>query len=273
MGNRVTHAAPHGPVEAVHERMQAESRPWRRRRWEIVSQALTAARKAEDLARMVGVSPATVHRVVSPSTQAGAAALQTPGKGGRRRQSLTLEHERAFLQPFLTRAAPGEITTVVQIQRALEAQIGQDVHTSPWDRLLDRHGRRHRPVASRSAQAKEQTGVQAETVPAPQRRNQPSLPRPESQGRSLQRSPSDRTDQEWSVLEPLLPPAQPGGRPRTVRMREGMNALLDVDRTGCQWRALPQDFPPWRRSGPPCVPGAPMAPGSASIQRCVSKCE
>jgi putative transposase len=46
-------------------------------------------------------------------------------------------------------------------------------------------------------------------------------------------------------LEPLIPPAKPGGRPRTVDMREVINAICYVDRTGCQWRALPRDFPPW----------------------------
>jgi putative transposase len=57
--------------------------------------------------------------------------------------------------------------------------------------------------------------------------------------------PSDLTDAEWRIVEPLIPPAKEGGRPRTTDMREVMNAMLYVDRTGCQWRALPHDFPPW----------------------------
>ena len=57
--------------------------------------------------------------------------------------------------------------------------------------------------------------------------------------------PSDLSEQEWSVLEPLIPPAKPGGRPRTTDMREVINAILYLDRTGCQWRALPHEFPPW----------------------------
>jgi len=60
-----------------------------------------------------------------------------------------------------------------------------------------------------------------------------------------QRYPSDLSDQEWAILEPLIPAAKPGGRPRTVDMREVLNAIFYVDRTGCQWRALPRDFPPW----------------------------
>src|SRR2546425_11981095 len=57
--------------------------------------------------------------------------------------------------------------------------------------------------------------------------------------------PSDLTDQQWAILEPLIPPARPGGRPRTTDIREVINAILYLDRTGGQWRALPHEFPPW----------------------------
>ena len=57
--------------------------------------------------------------------------------------------------------------------------------------------------------------------------------------------PSDLTDAEWSVLEPLVPGASPGGRPRKTDMRSAMNAILYLLRTGCPWRYLPRDgFPP-----------------------------
>ena len=55
---------------------------------------------------------------------------------------------------------------------------------------------------------------------------------------------SDLTDAEWALLEPLIPPARRGGRPRTTDMREAVNALLYLLRTGCQWIQLPRDFPP-----------------------------
>ncbi len=55
--------------------------------------------------------------------------------------------------------------------------------------------------------------------------------------------PSDLGEQEWALLEPLIPPAKPGGRPRTTDMREVVNAILYLDRTGGQWRALPHEFP------------------------------
>ena len=59
--------------------------------------------------------------------------------------------------------------------------------------------------------------------------------------------PSDLTDAEWSILEPLIPPAKPGGHPRTQNMREILNAILYLVRGGCSWRALPHDFPGYGR--------------------------
>lgn len=59
------------------------------------------------------------------------------------------------------------------------------------------------------------------------------------------RYPSDLTDAEWRVIEPLIPPAKPGGRPRDTDIREVMNALLYLVTTGCQWRMIPHDLPPW----------------------------
>jgi transposase len=59
------------------------------------------------------------------------------------------------------------------------------------------------------------------------------------------RYPSDVTDDEWAHLEPLIPPAKPGGRPRQANMREALNAIFYLLRTGCPWRYLPRDgFPP-----------------------------
>lgn len=56
---------------------------------------------------------------------------------------------------------------------------------------------------------------------------------------------SDLTDEEWLVIEPLLPPAKPTGRPRAWPMREIVNAVFYVLRGGIAWRLLPSDFPPW----------------------------
>ena len=62
--------------------------------------------------------------------------------------------------------------------------------------------------------------------------------------RSQLRYPSDLTDEEWALVEPMIPPAKRGGGKRTVDMREVVNAVMYVLSTGCQWRALPKDLPP-----------------------------
>ena len=62
---------------------------------------------------------------------------------------------------------------------------------------------------------------------------------------SLRLYPSDLSDQEWEILAPLIPPAKPGGRPRKWPMRKILNAIFYLLRSGCQWRMLPREFPPW----------------------------
>ena len=58
--------------------------------------------------------------------------------------------------------------------------------------------------------------------------------------------PTDLSDQEWQLLKPLLPPPKLGGRPIKYSRREVVNAIWYVQRTGCAWRMLPHDLPPWR---------------------------
>lgn len=58
--------------------------------------------------------------------------------------------------------------------------------------------------------------------------------------------PSDTTDAQWAILQTMIPPPQPGGRPRKTDMREVVNAIFYLTREGCSWRALPHDFPPWK---------------------------
>jgi len=65
--------------------------------------------------------------------------------------------------------------------------------------------------------------------------------------RARKRYPSDLTDLEWSNIEHLFhrPPRGPGGRPRTYELRDVVDALFYMARSGCAWRMLPHDFPPW----------------------------
>jgi transposase len=70
---------------------------------------------------------------------------------------------------------------------------------------------------------------------------------------------SDLRDEEWEIIEPLIPAGKWGGRAREVDLREVLNAIFYVLKTGCQWHMLPHDFPPkstvyeyysqWRKSG------------------------
>src|SRR5262245_20277381 len=70
--------------------------------------------------------------------------------------------------------------------------------------------------------------------------------------------PSDVTDEQWRLIERLIP-VYPGGRPRKTNLRDVLDAIFYVLRTGCQWRYLPKDFPPkstvwkyfdeWRHNG------------------------
>ncbi len=53
--------------------------------------------------------------------------------------------------------------------------------------------------------------------------------------------PTDLTNAQWEVLAPLIPPPKPGGRPRRLDMRRVVNAILSIDRAGCQWRMLPRE--------------------------------
>lgn len=68
----------------------------------------------------------------------------------------------------------------------------------------------------------------------------PSEPMPARRG-----YPSDLSDEEWALLEPLLPTGKTRGQPRIHPLREIINAIRYVQRTGCRWRALPHDLPPW----------------------------
>ena len=139
MGHRLTRAASHLSVDELKERMDTEARPWVRHYWWIIYNALVAPRTAKEIALHTGTSATTVHRVISIYNRLGPASVETPGKGGRRHQYLTLEEEQAFLAPFFRQAESGEIATVAQIQGAFEERVEHQVDDSTIYRLLDRH--------------------------------------------------------------------------------------------------------------------------------------
>src|SRR5215468_6462802 len=63
---------------------------------------------------------------------------------------------------------------------------------------------------------------------------------------SYQLYPSDMTDREWEYIKDMIPAAKPGGRKRLTDMRRTLNAIFYLTRTGCAWRYLPLEYPPWQ---------------------------
>lgn len=63
---------------------------------------------------------------------------------------------------------------------------------------------------------------------------------------SNQLYPSDLTDREWEYIKKMIPAPKSGGRNRATDMRQTLNAIFYVDRTGCAWRYLPREYPPWQ---------------------------
>lgn len=137
---RITRAAPHLSAEELKRRFQQEGQPWRRLRWLIIYNAVVDPRAAAEIAKHTGTTVNMVHQVIARYNRLGVAAIETAGKGGRRRQSMSWEAEQAVLAPFFERAERGEIATTGEIQRAFEAQAGHPVHKSTISRLLNRHG-------------------------------------------------------------------------------------------------------------------------------------
>src|SRR6266699_690830 len=59
------------------------------------------------------------------------------------------------------------------------------------------------------------------------------------------RYPSDTTDAQWEIIKLLIPPQKGPGRPREVDLRRVIDGIFYITRSGCQWRMLPHEFPPW----------------------------
>jgi transposase len=140
MQMKVTKALPHFSVEEVKKRMDEAPRSLYRKRWRIIYHALVDPQPAEEIALHCGVAKDTVHKLISQYNRFGIAAIETPGKGGRKRFYLTLEQEKQFLNPFFERAAKGEIATCAEIHQAYEARINGTVHENTIYKILARHG-------------------------------------------------------------------------------------------------------------------------------------
>jgi transposase len=88
------------------------------------------------------------------------------------------------------------------------------------------------------------------------------------------RYPTDLSDAEWSCIEPHLPTPRAAGRPRRHSLREILDAIFYIVRSGCAWRLLPHEFPPWKTiSITTSGFGASMVPGSDYTLPYATVCE
>ncbi|SRR6266566_1395099 len=95
---RITRAAPHLSAEELKLRLKLDPRPWCRQRWLIIYNALVEPRQAADIAKHTGTTVAMVHQVIASYNRLGVVAVQTPGKGGRRRKSCELGRGASVLR-------------------------------------------------------------------------------------------------------------------------------------------------------------------------------
>jgi transposase len=137
--SRVSRVLPHLSVEEVQEKIKTATSFRRQQKWLIIYNALVDPRPAVEIALHTGTSKRTVHQVVSDYNRKGVKAIETPGKGGRRRGYMSLAEEKKLLTPFIDLAQTGLITTITKIKLAYEAKIGRQVDKSTIYRLLKRH--------------------------------------------------------------------------------------------------------------------------------------
>lgn len=136
----LTRAANHLTLDQVKERMKETKDSRQLQRWQIISTALLQPRKAEEIAKSVGVSTSLVQKVISRYNTHGISSVQIKASGGRYHEYLTIEEEKQFLAPFFECAEKGELVTTERILLAYRQKIGHHVHETTIYRLLERHG-------------------------------------------------------------------------------------------------------------------------------------
>ena len=126
--------------EEIQEKIKETVGFWRVKRWLVIWNALVDPRPAKEIAKHTMLSVQTVHNLISQYNRFGAKAVETRGKGGRKRSYLSLEEEANFLKSFEDKASSGQIGTVAQIKAAYEKKLGHSVHETTVYRMLKRHG-------------------------------------------------------------------------------------------------------------------------------------
>ena len=159
MGSK-TKAVEHMKREEIIRQFKRIPRFREFQKWLVVWNALVDPRPAKEIALHTGLATQTVHNLISAYNRKGKRGIEGPGRGGRRREYLSLEEEEHFLENFEDRAGKGLVATGGEIKKSLEAQIGQRVHKMTIYRLLGRHG--WRKVAPRPSHVKKDEKSQIE---------------------------------------------------------------------------------------------------------------
>lgn len=135
---RVSRAIAHLSAEEVQQKIQSATNFRQQQKWLVVYNALVDPRPAREIAKHTGTSLRTVHQVISDYNRLGAAAIETPGKGGRNNSYLSLEAEKEFLSGFTEQAVAGVATTATKIKQAFVELVGKEVDKSTIYRMLKR---------------------------------------------------------------------------------------------------------------------------------------
>jgi len=197
-----------------------------------IVEALDGGLSTSGAARRFGVSLSSVKRFRALYRKTGELAPRPhPGRPAR------IRRDDARL---LGQVAAHPDATLAEHCALWKEQTGYPPSLSTMSRTLVRAGceRRPKPTAPRPPPAPNKPHTEAAVAPSPSPRSHPI---------SAERHPypTDLTDAEWAILEPLVPKPKGGGRPARDR-REILDAICYVVRTGCAWRYLPHDFPPWQ---------------------------
>ena len=146
---RVSRVVPQLSEAEIKEKIRTADSFKRQQKWLIVYNALVDPRPAAEIAKHLGTTVRMVHRVISNYNRQGAAAIETPGSGGRRRSYLSQEQETILLHHIAPEAKAGRVTTRTKVKQAFEQQVGHKVHKTTIYRLLQRHQwgkRKPRPI-------------------------------------------------------------------------------------------------------------------------------
>lgn len=136
---RVSRVKPHLSEAEIKEKISTAKKFRQQQKWSIIYNALVDPRPAAAIAKHTGTTVRTVHQVISDYNRRGAAAIETPGSGGRRRSYQSVDEEKQLLDAIAPKAKCGEITTKAEVKQTVEQKVGHKVHKTTIYRLLRRH--------------------------------------------------------------------------------------------------------------------------------------